>query len=150
MKTKVTIFLLLFLSLSAGLSQIQNDQSMVFKPSEGFHKSQGFLDHLLDPSKFNMSHSYSISYYSMGQQGYSQGLYLNTIHYRFSDPLLMQIRFGYLHQPLGGLTNTAQGVNNKFFVQRAMLQYQPSKNTILVIDYQAYPSPLMNPYSRTW
>jgi hypothetical protein len=35
-------------------------------------------------------------------------------------------------------------------VQRAMLQYQPFKNTTLVIDYQAYPSPLMNPYYRTW
>jgi hypothetical protein len=62
----------------------------------------------------------------------------------------MQVRIGYLHQPFGESANVLQGINNHFFIQRAMLQYQPFKNTTLVIDYQAYPSPLMNPYYRTW
>jgi hypothetical protein len=150
MKPATLLFLFLFISSSIGISQIQNDQSMVFKPSAEFQKSKGFLDQLLDPNKLSISHSYSISYYTMGQKGYNQGLYLSTINYQFSDPLLMQVRFGYMHQPFGGTSNASQGVNNKFFVQRAMLQYQPFKNTTLVIDYQAYPSPFMNPYYRTW
>ena len=148
MKAKI-ILLLLIITSSVLIAQSQNEKSVVFKPSEGFQKTRGFLDQLLDPNKLSISHSYSLSYYTAGGSGYNQGLYLNTINYQFSDPLLMQVRFGYLHQPFGGSNNISEG-NNKFFVQRAMLQYRPFKNTTLVIDYQAYPSPLMNPYYRTW
>jgi hypothetical protein len=149
MKTRIILLLLIIFS-SVLIAQTQNDNSMVFKPSEGFQKTRGFLDQLFDSNKLSISHSYSLSYFTTGGNGYNQGLYLSTINYKFSDPLLMQVRFGYLHQPFGGSGNTSQEVNNKFFVQRAMLQYQPFKNTTLVIDYQAYPSPLMNPYYRTW
>ncbi len=149
MKTKIILFLLLITSFILN-AQIQNEKSVVFKPSEGFQKTRGFLDQLFDSNKLSISHSYSLSYYTAGGKGYNQGLYLNTINYQFSDPLLMQVRFGYLHQPFGGSNMISKETNNKFFVQRAMLQYQPFKNTTLVIDYQTYPSPLMNPYYRTW
>jgi hypothetical protein len=149
MKAKI-IFFLLIIASSVLIAQIQDDKSVVFKPSEGFQKTRGFLDQLFDSNKLSISHSYSISYITSGGNGYNQGLYLSTINYQFSDPLLMQVRFGYLHQPFGGSNSISREANNKFFVQRAMLQYQPFKNTTLVIDYQAYPSPLMNPYYRTW
>jgi hypothetical protein len=149
MKTKIILFLLLITSFILN-AQTQNEKSVAFKPSEGFQKTRGFLDQLFDSNKLSISHSYSLSYYTAGGKGYNQGLYLNTINYQFSDPLLMQVRFGYLHQPFGGSNMISKETNNKFFVQRAMLQYQPFKNTTLVIDYQTYPSPLMNPYYRTW
>ena len=150
MKYKSVFLLFVFLLSSIGAAQVQDDRAMVFKPSEGFSQSRGFLDQLLNSDKLSISHSYSLSYTTFGNQGVSQGLYLNTINYRFSDPLLMQVRLGYLHQPFGGSSNQSLGIDNKFFIQRAMLQYQPFKNTTLVIDYQSYPSPLMNPDYRTW
>ena len=149
MKIRIILFLLLITAFVLN-AQTQNEKSAVFKPSEGFQKTRGFLDQLFDSNKLSISQSYSLSYFSTGGKGYNQGLYLNTINYQFSDPLLMQVRLGYLHQPFGGSSILSQEANNKFFVQRAMLQYQPFKNTTLVIDYQAYPSPLMNPYYRTW
>ena len=144
------ILFLVIMTSSVLIAQTQNEKSVVFKPSEGYHKTRGFLDQLFDSNKLSISHSYSLSYFTAGGRGYNQGLYLSTINYQFSDPLLMQVRFGYMHQPFGGSNYLSKEANNKFFVQRAMLQYQPFKNTTLVIDYQAYPSPLINPYYRTW
>ncbi len=48
----------------------------------------------LDPNKFSMSHSYSLSFTSFGGQSYNQGLYLNTMMYQLSNPIKMYFQFG--------------------------------------------------------
>jgi len=126
-------------------SQTQSTVS-IFKPSPWKSQQKGFLDHLLNSSRIKMSHSYSLSYMSMGSQSFNQGLYLNTLDIDIADPLQMQVRFGYLHQPFGNMNNLTQ-MDGKFFLQRAMLMYQPTENMSIVFDYQAYPSPMMLPNS---
>ena len=126
-------------------SQAQSNIS-IFKPSPWKSRQKGFLDHLLNSSRIKMSHSYSLSYMSMGNQNFNQGLYLNTLDIDIADPLQMQVRFGYFHQPLGNMNNMQQ-MDGKFFLQRAMLKYQPTENMSIVFDYQAYPSPMMLPNS---
>ena len=127
-------------------AQSKTSETNVFKPSSLDMRPKGFLDHLLDPTKFSMSHSYSISLFSMGKQSLSQGLYLNTINYRFSNPLLFQVRVGFLHQPFGGQGQSGN-LNGQIFVQRAMLRYKPSEKMSITIDYQAYPSTMYSPYN---
>jgi hypothetical protein len=132
------------------MAQFKETESNVFNPSSLLKQPAGLLDNLLSSSKFSMSHSYSVSYLSMGSQGFTQGLYLNTMNYRFSDPLLMQVRIGYLHQPFGR-KGISENSNGTLFVQRAMLQYKPSNNFSIRIDYQSLPSSLMmSPYRRGW
>ena len=36
-----------------------------------------------DPAKFNMSHSFSMSYFTAGNNSLSRGVYLNTLSYHF-------------------------------------------------------------------
>lgn len=142
---------LCFLVPALLLAQSENigNTSVVFKPSKTFDKPAGFLNSLLDPSRFSMTHSYTMSFTRFGNQTLNQGLYLNTMNFRVSDPLLMQVRIGYLHQPFGGY-GTAGDANGKLFLQRAMVQYKPSDKMSIVFDYQAYPSPIgVNPY-YTW
>jgi len=102
-----------------------------------------------------MTHSYTLSYFGYGGRGYNQGLYLNTMTYRFSDPLWAQVAVGYLHQPFGGPGAYNSQLNGKVFIERATVQYQPVKNTVLRIDYQAMPynpyaNPYYNPYYTRW
>ena len=74
----------------------------------------------------------------------------------FSDPLTMQVRVGYLHQPFGGVLNKGgmqNGINGTLFLQRAMIQYKPTKNMSITVDYQAYPSSMVSPFHyryRRW
>jgi len=149
MRKKMSIYIHLFLSLflfGALFGQVQSTKSNLFDPSMLLKKPKGLLDSVLDPAKFSMSHSYTLSYHTFGKQGYSQGLYLNTMNYQFSDPLFMQVRVGYLHNPFG--QNTSQNSNGNLFIERVMFQYKPFKNTVVHFDYQAMPSPLMVPYTR--
>ncbi len=145
---KYIVFYCLFYSLTVSVcatAQSENQQTNVITNSQLFKKPTGFLDSLIDPSKFNMSHSYSLSYFSWGGKSFSQGLYLNTMNYQLSEPLFMQVRIGYVHQ-LFGIMNQSNGMNGKVFVQRALIEYKPSKNMRLTIDYQADPVFMTSPY----
>ena len=140
------ILLLTLIMVSLAGAQLKTQKSNVFKPSSLAQRPKGFLDALVDPSKFSMSHSYSLSLFSVGNRSFNQGLYLNTLNYQFSNPLRMQLRIGFLHQPLGGSGMTSQQ-NGKVFVQRALIEYKPSKNFSLSVDYQSYPSSMYySPY----
>ncbi len=150
MKKMVIFFLLLsFIVPVLVMAQSEDQQSNIISNSQVFRKPAGFLDSLLDPSKFSMSHSYSLSYFTMGGRSFNQGLYLNTMNYQFSDPLFMQVRIGYVHQPFG-MMNQSNGENGKVFIQRAMIEYKPTENMKLTIDYQAYPNRMVSPFYNRW
>ncbi|MBN2029549.1 hypothetical protein JW824_04825 [bacterium] len=148
---KMVIFLLLLSFIVPVLVRAQSEdrQSNILNNSQVFRKPAGFLDSLLDPSKFSMSHSYSLSYFSMGGNSFNQGLYLNTMNYQFSDPLFMQVRIGYVHQPFG-MMDQSNGMNGKVFIQRAMIEYKPTENMKLTIDYQAHPNTMVLPFYNRW
>ena len=149
------VLFLLMLCTSTTVAQLKTPESNIIESSSLTDKPKGFINALLDPSRFSMSHSYSVSLFSVGKQTFSQGLYLNTMNYKFSDPLTMQVRIGFLHQPLGGMgltNNPYDNQNGKLFLQRARLQYRPSKNMSFTIDYQVLPSSMYySPYNyRRW
>ncbi|MBN2105437.1 hypothetical protein JW835_15465 [bacterium] len=145
----VAVLMILLISLSV-FSQDLTDKKSVFKPSELVQKPSGFLNYLIDPAKFEMSHSYSLSYLSSGDRSTNVGLYLNTMTYRFSDPLLMQLRIGYMHQPFGGDRSTLSSQQGNFFLQGAHLLYRPTKNMIISFDYESYPFMMVSPYRYGW
>ena len=145
MKRTIVVLILgglLVAQFSAWAQNSEMKTSSIFKADDFVKKPDGFLKYLLDPAKFEMQQSYSLSFTSFGGRGYNQGLYLNTMNYRFSDPLLMQVRIGYLHQPLGGNQLMAEQ-NGKVFLQKAMLQYKPAENMSITLDYESIPSPMM-------
>lgn len=148
---KKVLFVILTLILIGGIvhAQESGSQSGVFvaKPSSVFEKPKGFLDALLDPSRFSMSHSYSMSFSSMGGRSFNQGLYLNTMDFRFSDPLTMRLRIGYAHQPFGGGLGMNGPANGQLFLQQARIQYKPSDKVMFTLDYQQLPSSMLYPYS---
>ena len=146
-KKFVLFFLVLFLLIPCFLKAQSENKSFIYNPLKGLQKTRGFLDHLIKPENFSMSQSYTLSFFNIGGSSISQGLYLNTMNYKISDPLMMQVRFGYLHHPFGtGGFYSSQESNNQFFIQRAMLHYKPSKNISFSIDYQQIPQTMISPY----
>src|SRR5262245_64266190 len=92
-----------------------------------------------------MQHSYSLSYMSVGGQGFSQGLYLNTMSYRFADPLQLSLQWVIMNQPLSSL-GVPSMYQSGFFLSGANLEYKPSKNMSLGIQFNSYPAGYYNPY----
>ena len=54
---------------------------------------------LIDPSKIQMHHSFSMSYGTSMGQGLMLGAYLNTIDYRVSDNLFIRTNLGIMTSP---------------------------------------------------
>ncbi len=104
---------------------------------------------LLDPSRFRMKQSYSLSYMSGSEGSGSMGMYTNTIEYQLFKPLTLHVGLGYLHQPFGSRGANAAGlaVDDGFFIPSAGLEYRPSENFLLMVDFRQYPSGT-SPYSR--
>ena len=130
---------LMVVSVQAGDNAIENFK-FGLNPGDFYQKPEGFLSNLINPEKFSMSQSYSFSVASGGGRTFNNGLYLNTMEYKFSDPLVAKVSIGFMHQPFRGpqITQNNQG---EVFVQRATLQYRPSRKMMLTIDFQQNPTP---------
>jgi hypothetical protein len=92
----------------------------------------------LDPNRLDISHSYQMGYMSIGNQGYTQGMYLNTLTYQFKIPLTLAFQWGIAFQPNFGIGNSSI-LQNGPFVSGAQLRYQPSNKFTIEIDYQRLP-----------
>ncbi len=103
----------------------------------------------LDPSKFSMSQSYSLSFASIGGRSISQGLYLNTIGYQFSNLLSMYVRLGFSHQPFGKLAGDFQP-GNQLFISGAGFEYKPTESLKLQFEYSQTPGFNYSPYPRSY
>lgn len=108
----------------------------------------------LNPDKFSMSHSYSLSFAAAGGKTFNQGLYLNSMKYRLSDPLTLHLQIGVQHQPFGNQVGNALA-KNQAFISRAGMEYKPSENIKLQLEFSRQPasyrymnSPFLNPISR--
>lgn len=146
MQKKWIILMCVLLPLIVG-AQFKSQKSAVFKPLDLIYQPTGLFSGLLDPSKFHMSQSYSLSFLSYGKAMLNQGLYLNTLSYRFSNPLWMQVQIGYLHLPFGQ-GSAGMSSNGKLFLHRASVVYTPSEKFTAVFEYQSMPV-LFSPY-RSW
>jgi hypothetical protein len=109
----------------------------------------GLLFGWFDPSRLTMSNSYSLSYITSGGRGLSLGTLTSSLAYQISDPLSVQFDVSLMHSPynnLGGnFTKNISGV----YLSRAELNYRPSKNTLLQIQYRQLPAMYwLNNYDR--
>jgi hypothetical protein len=108
-------------------------------------KSFGFLD----PSRMNFQTSYSMSYATGGGQGLMQGLFMETVGYRLSNPVSLTFNLGFQHTPYSsfgpdGLTKSAR------FVGGAALDWRPTQNMFLHLEVASYPSYGAYQYNPYW
>lgn len=93
----------------------------------------------IDPNRFFMHQSYSLSYSSWGGGSASLGVYQNNMSYIFSEKLAMNARLGFVHNPLnlGSMTTQSNMIDN--LIYGADLIYRPKDNTILSISFDKNP-----------
>jgi len=101
---------------------------------------------IFDPSKFNMYHSFSMSFFSMGGKGVSQGLYLNTMTYQLASPLLLKLQWGIQNFPYNSLAKDHPAFQNGLFLSGAELQYKPSDKLEMRLQFNRMPAYMYNSY----
>jgi hypothetical protein len=100
---------------------------------------QNSLMGFLDPSKFHMSHSFSVSYASMSGAGVVMNTYLNTINYKFSDQLSIRTKLGIMGSPYNTLPNQPY-MNDLQFFGGAEVVYHPSESSSLMLRIESVPA----------
>lgn len=96
-----------------------------------------------------MSHSYSMSFMSVGGQYRNVNAYTNSMDFFFSDRLTGELDISLMHSPFGqGFSNTNNQLGADIVIRNAELNYQISDKSHISIQFQQYPNSFYSPYGR--
>ena len=146
---KTTMVFVVFCVVAVGQFRSQPEArssagESLLRPDDG-----GLLFGWFDPSRLTMHNSYTLSYTTSGSKGYSLGELTSNIAYRISDPLSVQFDVSLLHSPFNNLGGNFANNISGIYLTRAELNYRPSKNMFLQIQYRQLPSMYwLNNYDR--
>jgi len=98
-----------------------------------------FLGSAFDDSHFQMKNSYALSYSS--GIGRTLGQYTNTMMYQFDFPVTLRADVSYLHDPLSSFSSSksSQPNINQLYLQNAEMEYKPSKDFAIKLQYMQVP-----------
>ncbi len=94
----------------------------------------------IDPSKFHMQQSYSLSFISNGSQSGSLGLYTNRLSYTINQNLQLIADIGYLHQPFSSLGNMPLSLDKGQLLYGGEIRYKPTENSLIQLRFENAPS----------
>ena len=141
MKKIVSIILILIVTAAMAFAQNTNDVKL------NSYVNKNNIP-IFDPSRLKIRQSYSLSYFSGGGQSGSVGLYMNSIEYSFSDPLKVRLDIGYMHNPSALFSNKSSITNSGVIIPGFSLDWRPSKNFMLSLDYRQVPYYLNGGYNN--
>lgn len=144
---------ILFCVMIVGTSNAQYKNENANQPSikDGYlSETADFAFGLFNPDNFSMSHSYSMSYSTFGGNGTALGVYTNSIYYKFTDNLNIEIDASLVHSPYSSFGDKFQSDISGIYLSRARLNYKPTDDISIVFQYQQVPggSYYYNPYYR--
>lgn len=137
---KKILFILLFLS-SISFSQFKDGDKNAPTIHDGLsgYSSSGFLSSIFNPNNFQMNQSVSMSYSAFSGNGVALSTYTNSMAYRFSNNFNIQVDASLVVSPYSSFGREHQKAINGIYLSRAQLNYSPTKNMHLSIQYFGAP-----------
>ena len=136
---KKLLFIIAFFSC-VSFAQFKDETPL--KPSivDGMvDRSPNFILGFFDADKFSMHHSYSMSYTTGGGEALALGVYTNSMMYKFTDNLNVQVDASLVHSPYSTFGKDVQNNINGIYLSKAALNYAPSKDFHVSLLYQKVP-----------
>jgi len=132
---KKLVIILLFIS-SLSFSQFKDkDLSPTIMNGITNYSPSGFLSSFLSPDNFQMSHSINMSYSAFGGNGVALSTYTNSITFRFSENINLEVDASLVASPYSSFGEDHQKSINGIYLSRAQLNYKISNNSNLVIQF---------------
>lgn len=148
MKQKIILSLLLYGCLATAGAQYRSEAPRVAFPSaiEELQHREALSG--LDPARFQMNHSFSISMLSSGGQSLGLGAYTNFMNFSLTSNLLLQTSISLLKPTSTGVGSNPNVLDGRI-LYGASLQYRPTTHTLLEFSLQNYPAYHTSRY-RPW
>ncbi len=99
------------------------------------YSSYGLFSNIFSPNKFQMNHSISMSYSSFGGNGIALSTYTNSMAYRFNNNLNVEVDASIVVSPYSSFGREHQKEINGIYLSRAQLNYSPTKNMHITVQY---------------
>ncbi len=112
----------------------------------------------IDPSSFNMNHTFQMSYSAFGKNGLALGVYTNHLSYEFSSKVNLELNTSFVNSPYNTLGEGFTKSINGIYIDRARLNYNPSENFNISLQfsnspyyyYNRYNYRSFDPFQRYW
>jgi hypothetical protein len=132
------VILIVFMSTEGSAQFRDQDQGSPRAASSMLSGGGSSMFGFFNPESFNMSHTYTMSYTGMGGRGMAVGMYTNSMFYQISNPLDVQLDVSMMHSPYNSFSQTSNDFSG-VFISRAALNYQPSDNFRIQVQYMQMP-----------
>ena len=145
MRKSAVLFALAIMLVMPAQAQFRQNVPATHPPAriyEATGKIGAFLSKLFNPSVFQMSHSFEMSAGSFGGQGFSMGMYTNTMAWQFSDKLAARVDVAMAYSPQNQMAQRAgfaQQAGPKVFLRNAQVEWKPAKNVHLQLQVRQNP-----------
>lgn len=143
---KLLIIFILAAGVSFGQFKADGDNTPDIKKSITNPFTGDNIFSFFNPDNFSMSHSFSMSYGSMGSQGLALGVYTNSMAYKFADNLSLSADISLVNTPYNTYGDAFTENLNGLYLSNATLQYKPWENTKIVVQYRQVPGGMYSPY----
>ncbi len=139
---RYTYFLFVLFIVNVASAQIRGLEPRNPSVQNGVVKAPtgNLLFGLIDPDKFQMNHSVSVQYMNMGGQSVGLSMYTNSMRYQISDPLSIRADVSMVYSPFSSFGNSFQKDISGIYLNRAQIDYQPSNNFRISLQYRNLPS----------
>ena len=147
MRKALTIALVLALAANISAQFRQSPKSVPMRNQFTVPQGSGIL-RFINPNNLQMAQSYSFMFSTSSYGSAIQGLYFNSMRYRISDPLILNVNLGIIHQPYSSLSGyTPQSAD---FIGGVQLEYHPSENVGLYFGFNHMPLYSYYPYYHNY
>jgi hypothetical protein len=139
MKKIFFLMMIVFSVSSFGQYKDQLDKPANIKNGIVNNTSSSFLG-LFNPDNFKMSHTFDISFQSLGNFGnLALTTYTNSMFYKFNDQLNVQADISLVNSPYNSFGNEFSKQLNGIYLSRAQITYKPSENLNIIFQYRSIP-----------
>ncbi len=139
---KKGILVIILLTSVATFGQFKNEGNKPIDLRQGMLTSynSSFFQNFLNLNNLKMHNSFSMSYSTFGGQGLALGVFTNTLTYKFSNNLNFLLQTSIVNSPYSTLGSRFSQDLNGIYIRRAELNYRPSKNTFISIQFSNDPT----------
>jgi hypothetical protein len=146
---KKLLVLIFAVMIGTGYSQFRQKGLSTEHISDGIiNQNQGTtLLGFLNSNNFSMHHSYDVSYTSFGSANLALTTYTNSMFYKFSNKLNVQVDASVVYSPYSSLGQNFQNEINGIYLSKAAINYRPWKDVFITVQYSHLPVTYYSPFS---
>ena len=144
---KKIVLLLLVAAFSVNYAQYKEQfEKPVDYKSGILNGNSSTLFGFFNPANFSMHHTFDLSYQAFGGGGLALGVYTNSMFYKINDELNVQADISVVNSPYNSFGKEFTNQINGFYLSRAQINYKPSDNTTIMLQYRNVPMSYYSPY----